>query len=91
MILYSCQNRASSDQTHRAPREISIDSPRSSIREAHEHIAMGLAAEAERERLLELVAVLNQRLDKERSDYEQLSVSLKLGVSGRKQHIYNVY
>ncbi|XP_058794271.1 coiled-coil domain-containing protein 13-like [Phymastichus coffea] len=72
-----CQSKAMIDQSKRTCREISIESPRSSIREAHEQIAKGIAAEAERERLLELVALLNQRLDKERGDYEQLSESFK--------------
>lgn len=37
---------------------------------------MAIAAEAERERLLELVTVLNRRLDKERNDANNLIVSI---------------
>ncbi|XP_076657900.1 coiled-coil domain-containing protein 13 [Halictus rubicundus] len=43
----------------------------------NEYVTLALAAESERERLLELVAVLNRRLDKERNDAEILSNSLR--------------
>lgn len=59
-------------------RESPLHSPRSYTRDANEYIAIAVAAEAERERLLELVAVLNRRLDKERNYIEQLSESLYL-------------
>lgn len=49
-------------------------SARSGAKNPNEYVAVGIAAEAERERLLEFVTVLNRRLDKERSDLEQLSV-----------------
>ncbi|XP_011501329.1 PREDICTED: coiled-coil domain-containing protein 13-like [Ceratosolen solmsi marchali] len=58
-------------------RETSMQSPRNCARDANEYIAIGIAAEAERERLLELVTVLNRRLDKERNDFEQLSESFR--------------
>ncbi|XP_076635480.1 coiled-coil domain-containing protein 13 [Colletes latitarsis] len=45
--------------------------------EPNEYVTLALAAEAERERLLELVIVLNRRLDKERSDSDILSNSLR--------------
>ncbi|XP_043256883.1 coiled-coil domain-containing protein 13-like [Colletes gigas] len=45
--------------------------------EPNEYVTLALAAEAERERLLELVTVLNRRLDKERSDSDILSNSLR--------------
>lgn len=53
-------------------------SPRSvrSICEPNEYVTLALAAEAERERLLQLITVLNRRLDKERNDADALSVSL---------------
>lgn len=43
--------------------------------EPNEYVTLALAAEVEREGLLELVTVLNRRLDKERSDADILSVS----------------
>lgn len=46
-----------------------------SSNEPNEYVTLALAAEAERERLLELVTVLNRRLDKERSDADIISVS----------------
>ncbi|OXU21186.1 hypothetical protein TSAR_000545 [Trichomalopsis sarcophagae] len=58
-------------------RENPLHSPRSYTRDANEYIAIAVAAEAERERLMELVAVLNRRLDKERNDFEQLSDSFR--------------
>ncbi|XP_076668040.1 coiled-coil domain-containing protein 13 [Andrena cerasifolii] len=48
-----------------------------SSNEPNEYVTLALAAEAERERLLELVTVLNRRLDKERSDADILSNSLR--------------
>ncbi|XP_029678452.1 coiled-coil domain-containing protein 13 [Formica exsecta] len=53
-------------------RQISpLTSPRSSG-EPNEYVTLALAAEAERVRLLELVTVLNQRLDKERNEANAL-------------------
>jgi hypothetical protein len=49
-------------------------SPRS-LGEPNEYVTLALAAEAERIRLLELVTVLNQRLDKERNEATELVVS----------------
>lgn len=48
--------------------------------EPNEYVTLALAAEVERERLLELVIVLNRRLDKERSDTDILSVSFLLQI-----------
>ncbi|XP_012141652.1 uncharacterized protein LOC100882920 isoform X2 [Megachile rotundata] len=45
--------------------------------EPNEYVTLALAAEAERERLLELITVLNRRLDKERSDADILSNNLR--------------
>ncbi|XP_054005464.1 uncharacterized protein LOC128890720 [Hylaeus anthracinus] len=45
--------------------------------EPNEYVTLALAAEAERERLLELIIVLNRRLDKERSDVDGLSNCLR--------------
>ncbi|XP_034173319.1 uncharacterized protein LOC117601090 isoform X2 [Osmia lignaria lignaria] len=45
--------------------------------EPNEYVTLALAAEAERERLLELVTVLNRRLDKERNDADILSNTLR--------------
>ncbi|XP_076279115.1 coiled-coil domain-containing protein 13 [Lasioglossum baleicum] len=58
----------------------SLNSPPQSSRstgDPNEYVTLALAAESERERLLELVAVLNRRLDKERTDAEMLSNSLR--------------
>nr|KAF7401909.1 hypothetical protein H0235_015245 [Vespula pensylvanica] len=55
-------------------------SPPNTIRnfnEPNEYVTMAIAAEAERERLLELVTVLNRRLDKERNDANNLIESLQ--------------
>ncbi|CAK9800056.1 Coiled-coil domain-containing protein 13 [Anthophora plagiata] len=41
--------------------------------EPNEYVTLALAAEAERERLLELITVLNRRLDKEKHDADILS------------------
>ncbi|KAG7201282.1 hypothetical protein KM043_004060 [Ampulex compressa] len=48
-----------------------------SIGEPNEYVTLALAAEGERQRLLELVSILNRRLDKERSDADILSDSLR--------------
>ncbi|KAL6267308.1 hypothetical protein P5V15_000383 [Pogonomyrmex californicus] len=53
-----------------------IDSSRS-LGEPNEYVTLALAAEAERVRLLELVAVLNQRLDKERNEADALAELLR--------------
>ncbi|XP_026667187.1 coiled-coil domain-containing protein 13-like [Ceratina calcarata] len=56
------------------------NSPPQSVRstcEPNEYVTLALAAEAERERLLELITVLNRRLDKERNDNDILSNSLR--------------
>lgn len=45
--------------------------------EPNEYVTLALAAEAERERLLELITVLNRRLDKERNDADILSNNLR--------------
>ena len=50
------------------------ESPMNSARDPNEYVVLGLAAEAEREKLLELVSVLNSRLEKERNDTDRLSV-----------------
>lgn len=53
-----------------------IASPRRGVLdEPNEYVTLALAAEAERMRLLELVAVLNQRLDKERNEADAFAVS----------------
>ncbi|XP_017765972.1 PREDICTED: spindle pole body component 110 [Eufriesea mexicana] len=47
------------------------------ICEPNEYVTLALAAEAERERLLQLITVLNRRLDKERNDVDALSNTLR--------------
>lgn len=44
----------------------------------NEYVTLGIAAEAERERLLELVIVLNRRLDEERFATDKISVNMIL-------------
>ncbi|XP_034941502.1 spindle pole body component 110 [Chelonus insularis] len=44
-----------------------------SVQESNEYINLMIAAETERKSLLDLIAILNQRLDKERSDTDHLS------------------
>ncbi|XP_071575219.1 uncharacterized protein [Temnothorax nylanderi] len=51
-------------------------SPRS-LGEPNEYVTLALAAEAERVRLLELVTLLNQRLDKERNEADALAELLR--------------
>lgn len=60
--------------------EMRFASPSQSFRgycEPNEYVTLALAAERERERLLELITVLNRRLDKERYDADILSSSLR--------------
>ncbi|XP_071634126.1 uncharacterized protein [Temnothorax longispinosus] len=58
-------------------RQISpVVSPRS-LGEPNEYVTLALAAEAERVRLLELVTLLNQRLDKERNEADALAELLR--------------
>ncbi|XP_043525600.1 spindle pole body component 110 [Frieseomelitta varia] len=45
--------------------------------EPNEYVILALAAEAERERLLKLITILNRRLDKERNDTDILSDMLR--------------
>lgn len=54
-----------------------LTSPRN-LGEPNEYVTLALAAEAERVRLLELVTVLNQRLDKERNEANALIVSYEI-------------
>ncbi|CAL7946262.1 unnamed protein product [Xylocopa violacea] len=56
------------------------NSPPHSVRstcEPNEYVTLALAAEAERGRLLELITVLNRRLDKEKNDTDILSDALR--------------
>ncbi|XP_033208510.1 coiled-coil domain-containing protein 13-like [Belonocnema kinseyi] len=53
-----------------------LDTPRN-MKDPNEYVVLGLAADAESERLLELVSVLNSRLDKERNDTDRFSQSLR--------------
>ncbi|KYN05879.1 Coiled-coil domain-containing protein 13, partial [Cyphomyrmex costatus] len=53
-----------------------VVSPRS-LDEPNEYVTLALAAEAERVRLLELITLLNQRLDKERNETDSLAKSLR--------------
>ena len=71
-----CQTSLRSDLRPTEERQIisSLASPRS-LGEPNEYVTLALAAEAERVRLLELVTVLNQRLDKERNESNAFIVS----------------
>lgn len=54
--------------------------------EPNEYVTLALAAEAERERLLELITVLNRRLDKERNDADILSVGYHINFLYQRIH-----
>ncbi|KOC68310.1 Coiled-coil domain-containing protein 13 [Habropoda laboriosa] len=67
-------------QTEVFPNHFQHDSPPRTVRstrEPNEYVTLALAAEAERERLLELITVLNRRLDKEKNDADILSHALR--------------
>ncbi|GAB1860624.1 Coiled-coil domain-containing protein 13 [Camponotus japonicus] len=67
-----CRTPLRSDSRPKEGRQISpLTSPRG-LGEPNEYVTLALAAEAERVRLLELVTVLNQRLDKERNEANAL-------------------
>ncbi|KAL6439018.1 hypothetical protein ACFW04_003786 [Cataglyphis niger] len=67
-----CRTSLRSDLRSKEERQISpLTSPRG-LGEPNEYVTLALAAEAERVRLLELVTVLNQRLDKERNEANAL-------------------
>lgn len=73
-----CRTTLRSDLRSKEERQISpLTSPRS-LGEPNEYVTLALAAEAERVRLLELVTVLNQRLDKERNEANALMVNYKI-------------
>ena len=44
------------------------------MQDVNEYVTLSVAAEAERQRLLELVTLLNRRVDKERTDTDHISV-----------------
>lgn len=70
-----CQTPLRSDLRPKEEQQISLlISPRN-LGETNEYVTLALAAEAERVRLLELVTVLNQRLDKERNEANAFIVS----------------
>lgn len=59
---------------HNKPaRETPVASPRN-LNEPNEYVTMSLAAEAERQRLLDLVTLLNRRLDKEATETDRTKV-----------------
>lgn len=62
-------------------------SPRS-LGEPNEYVTLAVAAEGERVRLLELVTLLNQRLDKERNEANALAVSGHLHLLGNIRLYY---
>lgn len=75
-----CRTPLRSDSRPKEGRQISpLTSPRG-LGEPNEYVTLALAAEAERVRLLELVTVLNQRLDKERNEANALIVSYKIRI-----------
>jgi len=69
------QSSLSSDFRSIDDRQVSPTVSPRSLGEPNEYVTLALAAEAERIRLLELVTVLNQRLDKERNETTELVVS----------------
>lgn len=56
-------------------RQISPTASPLSLGEPNEYVTLAIAAEAERVRLLELVTILNQRLDKEKNEADALAVN----------------
>ncbi|XP_011869714.1 PREDICTED: coiled-coil domain-containing protein 13 [Vollenhovia emeryi] len=58
-------------------RQISPGASPRSLGEPNEYVTLALAAEAERVRLLELVTLLNQRVDKERNEADALTELLR--------------
>ncbi|XP_072751070.1 coiled-coil domain-containing protein 13 [Anoplolepis gracilipes] len=67
-----CQTSLRSDLRPKQECQISLLTSPRNLGEPNEYITLALAAEAERVRLLELVTVLNQRLDKERNEANAL-------------------
>ncbi|KAF7992260.1 hypothetical protein HCN44_001585 [Aphidius gifuensis] len=63
----------SSKTLHDSP----INTNRKNSRDSNEYVVLRLAAEAENVKLMELVALLNRRLDKERNDTDQISECLR--------------
>lgn len=55
-------------------RQVSPPVSSRNLGEPNEYVILALAAEAERLRLLELITLLNQRLDKERNEVISLEV-----------------
>lgn len=75
-----CRTSLRSDLRSKEERQISsVTSPRG-LGEPNEYVTLALAAEAERVRLLELVTMLNQRLDKERNEANALIVSYEIRI-----------
>ncbi|XP_026824385.1 coiled-coil domain-containing protein 13 [Ooceraea biroi] len=72
-----CSNSLRSDFRSTDEHQISPTVSPRSLGEPNEYVTLALAAEAERVRLLELVTVLNQRLDKERNEAIELSELLR--------------
>lgn len=71
---FKCRSCTRSDFRQPERRQLSPPvSPRNSG-EPNEYVTLALAAEAERVRLLELVTLLNQRMDKERNEMISLEV-----------------
>lgn len=74
-----CRTPLCSDSRPKGHQISSLTSPRG-LGEPNEYVTLALAAEAERMRLLELVTVLNQRLDKERNEANALIVSYEIRI-----------
>ncbi|XP_067205747.1 coiled-coil domain-containing protein 13 isoform X2 [Linepithema humile] len=68
-----CRASFRSDVRSSEEHQISLPTSPRSLGEPNEYVTLALAAEAERVRLLELVTVLNQRLDKERNESDSLA------------------
>lgn len=72
---FKYRNSLDSDSRSTEERRIGPTASPRSLGEPNEYVTLALAAEAERVRLLELVTLLNQRLDKERNETDALAVS----------------
>lgn len=72
-----CRAPIRSDIQSSEDHQFSLSSSPRNLGEPNEYVTLALAAEAERVRLLELVALFNQRLDKERNESDTLAVRCK--------------
>ncbi|XP_024935796.1 coiled-coil domain-containing protein 13 isoform X1 [Cephus cinctus] len=71
-----CTNKKWSPKQNQNIYESPLSTSRN-LKDPNEYVTLSIAAEAERERLLELVIILNRRLDNERAETDHLSETLR--------------